>query len=91
MLNREDFVAGLNDQLVALIVEPLAGIVGIGGSFFQGGVGGDHFTGNQIFADAEVLKRALSLRAPELVSSNIYFAETIGFLANFLCFFVSDS
>jgi hypothetical protein len=29
-----------------------------------------------------VLKRALSLGAPKLVSSNIYFTETIRFLAN---------
>src|SRR5712671_2274308 len=82
MLASEDFVADLNDQIVTLLVEPLTGIVGIGCGFFQGGVGGDHFPGNQILANAEVLKRALSLSAPEFVSSNIYFAETIGFLAN---------
>jgi len=74
MLNREDFVAGLNDQLVALIVEPLAGIVGIGGSFFQGGAGGDHFTGNQIFADAEVLERALGLGTPKPIGWDFDFA-----------------
>src|SRR6266478_4369016 len=33
MLTREDLVADLNDQLVTLIVEPLAGIIGIGGAF----------------------------------------------------------
>ncbi len=33
MLTREDLVADLNDQLVTLIVQPLAGIVGIGGGF----------------------------------------------------------
>ncbi len=82
MLTREDFVADLNDQLVALLVEPFAGIVCIGGCFLQDGVGGNHFAGNQILADAEVLERTLSLRAPEFISSNIYFPEAIGFLPN---------
>ena len=33
MLARENFVADLDDQLVALIVESLIGMVGIGGGF----------------------------------------------------------
>jgi hypothetical protein len=64
-------------------------MVGIGGGFLQGGIAGDHFAGHQIFADAEVLKRALSLRAPEFVSRNIYFAEAVCFLANFRHFVFS--
>ena len=82
MLAGENLVAHLHDQLVPLVVEPLAGMVGIGGGFLQDGVGGDHFARNQILPDAEVLERALGLRAPELVGRNIYFAEAIGFLAN---------
>ena len=35
MLAGKDFVADLNDQLVALVVEPLAGMVGFGGGFLQ--------------------------------------------------------
>ena len=46
MLAGEDFVAGLNDQLVALIVEPLAVVVRDGGGFLQDRVGRDHFAGN---------------------------------------------
>src|SRR5215510_9769375 len=48
-------------------------------SFLQGGVGRDHFTRNEIFADAEMFERALRLRAPQLVGGNIDLAETIGF------------
>ncbi len=42
MLAREDLVADLNDQFVALVVEPLAGIIGIGGGFLQNGVRANH-------------------------------------------------
>ena len=42
MLAGENLVADLNDQLVALVVEPLAGMVGIGGGFLQGSVCGNH-------------------------------------------------
>jgi hypothetical protein len=35
MLTGEDFVAGLNDQLVTLIVEPLAGMIRGGSSFLR--------------------------------------------------------
>ena len=71
-----------------LLIEALAGKVGVGGAFFQGGVGGDHFAGNQIFPYAEVLERALGLCAPELVGRNIDLAEAIGFLAK-VCHFSS--
>ena len=67
MLAGEDLVTDLNDQLVALVVEPPAGMVGIGGGFLQDGVGGYHLARDQVLADAEVLERALGLRAPELV------------------------
>ena len=42
MLAREDFVASANDQVVALVVEPFAGVVRSGRCFLQDGVGGDH-------------------------------------------------
>src|SRR6202041_3565363 len=82
MLARKNLVADLHDQIVAFLFEPFARVVGVGGGFLQGGVGSDHFTRNQILADAEVLQRALGLRAPQLVSRNIYFAKAIGFLTN---------
>ena len=42
MLTREDLVANLNDQLVALFVKPLAVMIGIRGPFLQDGVRGNH-------------------------------------------------
>src|SRR5260370_40715138 len=70
MLAGEDLVTGLNDQLTALIVKPLAVAVGDGGGFLQSGVGGDHFARNQVLTDAEMLERALGLGAPELVGGD---------------------
>jgi hypothetical protein len=83
MLTAEDFVANLNDQIVALLVEALASIMRIGGGFLQDGIGSNHFPGNQILPYVEVLKRALGLCSPEFVGRNIHFAEAIGFLAKF--------
>src|SRR5580704_9345758 len=59
MLACEDLVASLHDQLVTLIVEPLAGMVRDSGGFLQDGIGSDHLTRYQILADAEMLERAL--------------------------------
>src|SRR6202048_4980998 len=56
MLAGQDFIAGLNNQVGALIVKPLAVAVGDGGGFLQGGVGRDHLAGNQVLADAEMFK-----------------------------------
>jgi hypothetical protein len=77
VLPGEDFVAHLNDQFIAPIVEPLARMVGGGGGFLQNGVGGDHFGRNQIPADAEMLERALGLRAPQLVRRHLDHAEAV--------------
>src|SRR5215472_4661023 len=81
MLTGKDFVAGLNDQLVMLIVKPLAGMVCCGSGFLQDRIGSDHLPRNQIFADAEMLERALGLSAPQFVRRHFNFAETIGLLA----------
>ena len=35
MLSRDDLVADLHDQIVALVIEPLAGIFGTGAAFFR--------------------------------------------------------
>src|SRR2546423_15668670 len=82
MLAREDLVADLDDQLVAQVIQPSISMIGIGGGFFQYGVGRDHLARNQILANAEVLERTLCLCAPELVGRNIDFAETVGFLSD---------
>src|SRR5215469_793978 len=70
MLAGKDLVAGLNDQLVALIVKPLAVVVRNGSCFLQGGVGRDHLARNQVLANAEMFKRTLGLSAPELVGGH---------------------
>ena len=82
MLAGEDFVAGLNDQLVALIVEPLAVVVGDGGGLLQGRVGRDHLAGNQVLPDAEMFKRTLGLRAPQLVGGYFDAAEAISLFSH---------
>ena len=81
MLPGQDFVADLHDQRVTLVVEPPAGMVGIGRRLFQDGVGGDHFARDQVLADAEMLQRALGLRAPQFVGGHLDLAEAVGFLA----------
>ena len=81
VLSAKDLVAGPNDQLVALAVEPLAGMVGDGRRLFERRIGNDHLARDQIVADAEMLERALGLRAPELVGSNLDFAKAVSFSA----------
>jgi len=82
VLPGEDFVADLNDKLVALIVEPLVRMVSRGGGLLQDGVRGNHLAGNQILAYAEMLERALSLGAPELVRRHLDNTEAVGFLSH---------
>ena len=55
-------------------------MVGVGRRLLQDGVGGDHLARDQVLADAEMLERALRLRAPELVGGNFDLAKAIGFL-----------
>ena len=83
MLPGENFIAGLNDQLVALIIKPLPVVVCDRGSFLQRSVGGDHFAGNQVFPDTKVLKRPLGLRAPEFVCGNVNDAEAVRLFPHF--------
>src|SRR5882724_9288548 len=64
MLAGENFVARLNDQLIPLVVEPLAVMVCGGSRLLQDGIGCDHLARNQILPDTEMLKRTLSLSAP---------------------------
>ncbi len=82
MLACEDFVTGLNDQFVALIVKSLAVAVCDGGCFLQGSVGRDHLAWNQVLPDAEMFERTLGLSAPELVGGHFDDAETVGFFSH---------
>ena len=52
-------------------------MVRIGRSFLENRVCGNHLTRNEILADAEVLKRALGLSAPEPVGRDFNFAERV--------------
>ena len=52
-------------------------MVGDGGTLFQDRVGADHFPGHQVFADAEMLQRALGLRPPKLVGLNLDGPEAV--------------
>ena len=81
VLAAEDLVGDLDDQAVDLAVEPAAGMIGVGRRLFQDGVGVDHLARDQILADAEMLKRALGLRPPQLVGRNLDLAEAVGLLA----------
>src|SRR5580658_7077740 len=83
MLAAQDLVADLDDQSMRPVVEPLAGMVRIGGGLLQGGIGGDHLARDQILPDAEVLERALGLGAPKAIGGNLNLAETVGFNAKF--------
>ena len=83
VLAGEDFVAGLDDQCISPIVEPLVGMIGNGSGFFQRGVGSDHLARDQILTDAKMLKRALGLSAPQLVGGYLDLAQAVAFLAKF--------
>src|SRR3984893_6163227 len=82
MLASQNFVTGLNDQIGALIVKPLAVAVRDGGGFLQGGVGRDHFAGNQVLPDAEMFKRTLRLSTPQLVGGYFNEAEAVSLFSN---------
>src|ERR1700751_4139207 len=76
----QDFVAGLDDQLVSGVVQPPARIVGGRGTFLQDRISRDHFARNQILADAEMLEGSLRLRSPQLVCRYLDHAEAVSFL-----------
>src|SRR5262245_39767539 len=77
VLASEDLVTGLDDELAALIVEPVAVVVRDGRGFLQDSVRGDHFARHQVLPDAEMLKRTLGLSAPELVGGYFDNAEAV--------------
>ena len=82
VLAGEDFVADRDDQPVSLVASRAAVVIGIGRGLLQDRIGRDHLARHQVLADAEMLERALRLRAPELVGGHIDLAEAVGFLAN---------
>jgi hypothetical protein len=52
-------------------------MVGDGSGFLERRVGRDHLAGDKVLADAEMLERALGLRAPEFVGGYLDDPETI--------------
>jgi hypothetical protein len=83
VLAGEDFVASPNDQRVGFVLQAAGGVVRRGGGALEGGIGGDHLARDQILPDAEVLQRALGLRAPQLVGRHRHLAEAVGLGAEF--------
>ena len=69
----EDLVTNINDQPVTLVIEPLARMVRVCCGLLQDGVR-LHLAWNQIFADAEMLERALRLGTPEPIGWDFDFA-----------------
>ena len=64
MLAGENLIARLENELVLVVVQPGAVVVGVRRALFQSRVRRDHLAGDEIVADAEVLQRTLRLRAP---------------------------
>jgi hypothetical protein len=67
---------------MAQTIEPFVGVVCVGGSLFQDSVCMNHLARDKVFADAEVLERALGLGPPELVGRHIDFAEAVRFFSD---------
>src|SRR6516225_11289455 len=82
MLPGQNLVAGLNDQLVTLIIEPFAIVVRDGGGLLQGGIGRDHLARDQVSPDAEMLERTLSLRTPQLVVGDFNDTEAVSLFSH---------
>src|ERR1700692_1314311 len=78
MLAREDLVTDLNNQLVTLVLTPLACVVCIRSGFLQSCVSRDHLARDQILPNVEVFERPLRLRSPQFGARYIHFTEAVG-------------
>ena len=74
MLAGEDLITCLENELVLVVVQPAAVVVGICGALFQIRERRYHLAGDEIVANAEVLQRTLRLRAPQLVAGDVHLA-----------------
>src|SRR5258708_10510994 len=81
MAASEYFVTDTRDQGVNLIRQAAISVVRGGSRAFYDRIGSDHFAGDQVSADAEMLQRALGLRAPKLFSRHFDPAQAVGFCA----------
>jgi hypothetical protein len=75
----KDLLTDTCNQGVDLIRQPATSVVCGGGGAFYDRIGNDHFAGDQVAADAEMLQRALGLRTPEFVGWHVNFAQPVGF------------
>jgi hypothetical protein len=80
VLAGQDLVADLDNEPMHLVVETLAGMVGVGRRLLQDGEAGHHLARDQVLADAEMLERALGLRAPQR-SAGTSIRQAVGFSA----------
>ena len=78
----KNLITDLDNQVAALLIEPLLPVVDDGGGFLEDGVRIDHLARHQIGTNAEMLERTLRLCTPEFAGRNIDFAQTVGFFSN---------
>src|SRR5260370_16596992 len=64
MLAGEYLVTGINDQFMGLVLEPLAGMVRVGGGFLQNRIRGAHLARHEVLTYPEVLHAAFRLSPP---------------------------
>src|SRR5712671_4535226 len=79
MVASKNLLTDTCDQGVDLIRQPATSVVCGGCGAFYDRIGSDHFAGDQVAADAEMLQRALGLRPPKLVGRHINLAQPVGF------------
>jgi hypothetical protein len=77
MFASQDFITGLNNEFVALIIEPFAIVIGDGGGFLQRGVGRYDFAGDQVFPDAKNALTSAGSGTPEFGGGNLNDAEAV--------------
>ena len=79
----DDLVRRLHDRLGAPRVERAEREIGLGGGALDDGERGDQRARHALLADAEILARALGLRAPIAVGRHLDRPEAVGFGAGF--------
>ena len=79
VLALQNLVADADDQVLLGVAEPAGLVVHQRGRLFDDRIGGDHLSGDQVVADAEMLQGPLRLRSPELVGGNVDRAEAVLF------------